>query len=90
MAVVNTYFKKKEEHRMLYKGEERCTQVDYILCRRCKPERNCKVKLAGESVVKQHRMVVYRMALEVQGNRKRMRTETKIRWWKLKEEECCM
>ncbi|KAG2459970.1 CFDP2 protein, partial [Polypterus senegalus] len=31
MAVVNTYFKKKEEHRVTYKSGGRCTKVDYIL-----------------------------------------------------------
>ncbi|KAI5099291.1 hypothetical protein C0J45_11430 [Silurus meridionalis] len=35
MAVVNTYFKKKEEHRVTFKSKGRCTQVDYVLCRRC-------------------------------------------------------
>ncbi|KAI5619406.1 hypothetical protein C0J50_21026 [Silurus asotus] len=35
MAVVNTYFKKKEDHRVTYKSGERCTQMDYVLCRRC-------------------------------------------------------
>ncbi|KAI5100986.1 hypothetical protein C0J45_9972 [Silurus meridionalis] len=35
MAVVNTYFKKKEDHRVTYKSGGRCTQVDYVLCRRC-------------------------------------------------------
>ncbi|MCJ8736300.1 hypothetical protein PDJAM_G00258180 [Pangasius djambal] len=34
MAVVNTYFQKKEEHRVTYKSGDRSTQVDYILCRR--------------------------------------------------------
>ncbi|KAI5107950.1 hypothetical protein C0J45_1544 [Silurus meridionalis] len=35
MAVVNTNFKKKEDHRVTYKSGGRCTQVDYVLCRRC-------------------------------------------------------
>ncbi|KAK3561612.1 hypothetical protein QTP86_010688 [Hemibagrus guttatus] len=34
MAVVNTYFQKREEHRVTYKSGGRRTQVDYILCRR--------------------------------------------------------
>ncbi|KAG2462366.1 CFDP2 protein, partial [Polypterus senegalus] len=59
MAVVNTYFKKWEEHRVTYKSGGRCTQVDYILSRRVnlKEIEDCKM-VAGESVVKQHRMVV--------------------------------
>ncbi|KAI5096116.1 hypothetical protein C0J45_14546 [Silurus meridionalis] len=34
MAVVNIYFK-KEDLRVTYKNGGRCTQVDYVLCRRC-------------------------------------------------------
>ena len=30
MAVVNTYFKKREEHRVTYKSGGMSTQVDYI------------------------------------------------------------
>ncbi|KAI5622223.1 hypothetical protein C0J50_18218 [Silurus asotus] len=82
MAVVNTYFKKKEDHRVTYK-------VAYVLCRRCnlKEIGDCKV-LAGDSVARQHRMVVCRMVLKAKKKRKRVRTERRIRWWKLKEEEC--
>ena len=34
MAVVNTYFKMREEHMLTYKSGGRSTQVDYIICRR--------------------------------------------------------
>ncbi|KAI5104626.1 Fc receptor-like protein 5 [Silurus meridionalis] len=89
MAVVNTYFKKKEDHRVTYRSGGRCTQVDYVLCRRCnlKEIGDCKV-LAGDSVARQHRMVVCRMVLEAKKKRRRVRTERRIRWWKLKEEDC--
>ncbi|KAI5622211.1 hypothetical protein C0J50_18273 [Silurus asotus] len=90
MAVVNTYFKKKEDHRVTYKSGGRCTQVDYVLYRRCnlKEIGDCKV-LAGDSVARQHRMVVCRMVLEAKKKKSsRVRTERRIRWWKLKEEEC--
>ncbi|XP_051784793.1 uncharacterized protein LOC127528352 [Erpetoichthys calabaricus] len=88
MAVMNTYFKKREEHSVTYKSGGRCTQVDYILCRRVnlKETEDCKV-VAGESAVKQHRMVVCRMTLEIK-KRKRVRPEPRIKWWKLKNEDC--
>ncbi|KAI5107981.1 hypothetical protein C0J45_1575 [Silurus meridionalis] len=88
MAVVNTYFKKKEHHRVTYKSGGRCTQVDYVLCRRCslKEIGDCKV-LAGDSVARQHQMVACRIVLEVK-KRRRLRSERIIRWWKLKEEDC--
>ncbi|KAI5606516.1 hypothetical protein C0J50_2015 [Silurus asotus] len=88
IAVVNTYFKKKEEHRVTYKNGGRCTQMDYMLCRRCnlKEIGDSKV-LAGDSV-STHWMVVCSMVLEVK--KKRVRMERRIRWWKLKEEDCSM
>ncbi|KAK3572550.1 hypothetical protein QTP86_000444 [Hemibagrus guttatus] len=88
MAVVNTYFQKREEHRVTYKSGGRRTQVDYILCRRgnLKEISDCKV-VVGESVARQHRMVVCRMTLMV-CKKKRSKIEKKTKWWKLKKEEC--
>ncbi|KAK3571820.1 hypothetical protein QTP86_020578 [Hemibagrus guttatus] len=89
MGVVNTYFQKREEHRVTYKSGGRRTQVDYILCRRgnLKEISDCKV-VVGESVARQHRMVVCRMTLMV-CKMKRSKIEKKTKWWKLKKEECC-
>ncbi|KAK3572156.1 hypothetical protein QTP86_022232 [Hemibagrus guttatus] len=89
MGVVNTYFQKREEHRVTYKSGGSRTQVDYILCRRgnLKEISDCKV-VVGESVARQHRMVVCRMTLMV-CKTKRSRIEKKTKWWKLKKEECC-
>ncbi|MCJ8736308.1 hypothetical protein PDJAM_G00258080 [Pangasius djambal] len=91
MAVVNPYFQKREEHSVTYKSGGRSTQVDYILCRRgsLKEISDCKV-VVGESVARQHRMVVCRMTLVV-CKRKRSKIEVgkKTKWWKLKKEECC-
>ncbi|KAK3574497.1 hypothetical protein QTP86_008387 [Hemibagrus guttatus] len=89
MAVVNTYFQKREEHRVTYKSGGRRTQVDYILCRRgnLKEISDCKV-VVGESVARQHRMVVCRMTFMV-CKKKRSKIEKKTKWWKLKKEECC-
>ncbi|KAK3531580.1 hypothetical protein QTP70_024965 [Hemibagrus guttatus] len=91
MAVVNTYFQKREEHRVTYKSGGRRTQVDYILCRRgnLKEISDCKV-VVGESVARQHRMVVCRMTLMVcKKKRSKIEIEKKTKWWKLKKEECC-
>ncbi|KAK3512337.1 hypothetical protein QTP70_005806 [Hemibagrus guttatus] len=90
MGVVNTYFQKREEHRVTYKSGGRRTQVDYILCRRgnLKEISDCKV-VVGESVARQHRMVVCRMTLMVCKKKKRSKIEKKTKWWKLKKEECC-
>ncbi|KAK3540907.1 hypothetical protein QTP86_004171 [Hemibagrus guttatus] len=91
MAVVNTYFQKREEHRVTCQSGGRRTQVDYILCRRgnLKEISDCKV-VVGESVARQHRMVVCRMTLLVcKMKRSKREIEKKTKWWKLKKEECC-
>ncbi|KAK3567026.1 hypothetical protein QTP86_008974 [Hemibagrus guttatus] len=91
MAVFNTYFQKREEHRVTYKSGGRRTQVDYILCRRgnLKEISDCKV-VVGESVARQHRMVVCRMTLMVcKKKRSKIEIEKKTKWWKLKKKECC-
>ncbi|KAK3510502.1 hypothetical protein QTP70_009139 [Hemibagrus guttatus] len=91
MVVVNTYFQKREEHRVTYKSRGRRTQVDYILCRRgnLKEISDCKV-VVGESAARQHRMVVCRMTLMVcEMKRSKIEIEKKTKWWKMKKEECC-
>ena len=66
LAIVNTYFKKKDEHRVTYKSGGKNTQVDYVMCRRrnLKEMHDCKVIL-NECVAKQHRMVVCKIVLMV-------------------------
>ena len=59
LAIVNTCFKKKDEHRVMYKGDGKNTQVDYVMCRRRNLKEMCDYKvILNECVAKQHRMVV--------------------------------
>ncbi|KAK3570592.1 hypothetical protein QTP86_023645, partial [Hemibagrus guttatus] len=77
--------------KVTYKSGGRRTQVDYILCRRgnLKEISDCKV-VVGESIARQHRMVVCRMTLMVcKTKRSKIEMEKKTKWWKLKKEECC-
>ena len=55
LAIVNTYLKKKNEHRVTYKSGGKSTQIDYVMCRRrnLKKMYNCKVIL-NECIAKQH------------------------------------
>lgn len=87
MAMLNTYFHKREEHRVTYKSGGRTTQVDYILCRRnnLKEVRDCKV-VAGDCVAAQHRMVVCKITL-VERKRKTVRVQPRTRWWKVRNVE---
>ena len=84
MAVVNTFFQKRQEHRVTYSSGGRSTQVDYILCN-LKEISDCKV-VVGESVERQHRMGVCRTTLIVRKMR-RTKAEQRTTWWKLKKEE---
>ena len=47
LAVVNTYLKKNDKHRVTYKSGGKSTQVDYIVCRirDLKEICNCKVNV---------------------------------------------
>ena len=84
LAIVNTYFKKKDEHRMTYKGGGKSTQVDYVMCRRRNLKKMCDCKvILNECVAKQHRMVVCKMGLMVK-KKKAEKVKPKIQWWKLK------
>ena len=89
MAVVNTYFKKREEHRVTYKSGRRSTQMGYIICRRAylKEIGDGKV-IAGDNVAKQYQMLVCSMTLETR-KRKITKAEPSLKWWKLKKEDCC-
>ncbi|XP_061629993.1 uncharacterized protein LOC133478218 [Phyllopteryx taeniolatus] len=91
MAVVNTFFQKRHEHRVTYKSGGRSMQVDNILCRRCnlKEVTDCKVtSKVGESVARQHRMVVCKMTLVVGRKIRKTKAEKRTMWWKLRQDEC--
>ena len=88
LAIVNTYFKKKDEHRVTYKSGGKSTQVDYVMCRRRNLKEMCDCNvIVNECVAKEHRMLVYKMALMVK-KKKAEKVKPKIRWWKLKETSC--
>ena len=53
LAIVNIYFKKKDEHRMTYKSGEKSVQVDYVMCRRRNLKEMCDCKvIVNECVAK--------------------------------------
>ena len=88
LAIVNIYFKKKDEHRVTYKSGGKSIQVDYVMCRRRNLKEMCDCKvILNKCVAKQHRMVVCKMVLMVK-KKKAEKVKPKIRWWKLKETSC--
>ena len=78
MAVVNTYFKKMEEHRVTYKSGGRSTKWTISLCRRAylKEIGDGKV-IAGENLAKQTK------------KGKISKAEPSMKWWKLKKDYSC-
>ena len=85
LEIVNTYFKKKDEHRVTYKSGGKNTQVDYVMYRRRNLKEICDCKvILNECVAKQHCMVVCKMVLMVE-KKKAEKVKPNIRWWKLKE-----
>ena len=87
LAIVNTYFKKKDEHRVTYKSGRKRTPVDYVMCRRKNLKEMCDCKvIVNECVSKQHRMVVCKMALMVK--KKSRESKAKDTMVELKETSC--
>ena len=59
LAITNTYFVKKPAHRVTYSSGRHSLQVDYIMVRRQRIKEVVDTKVVvGESVAKQHRIVV--------------------------------
>ena len=80
LAIVNTYFKKKDEHRVTYKSGGKSTQVYYVMCRRrhLKEMCDCKV-IVNKCVAKQHRIVVCKMDLDGENGEKEKSRESKAK-----------
>ena len=85
LAIVNTYFQKKDEHRVTYKSGRKSSQIDCVICkkRNLKEMCDCKV-IVNECLTKQHCTVVCEMALMMK-KKKAEKVKSKIQWWKLKE-----
>ncbi|XP_042858763.1 craniofacial development protein 2-like [Penaeus japonicus] len=80
MAVIKTYYSKRESHNVTYTSGGRHTQIDYILCRimHLKEGRDCKV-IPGESVAKQHHVVIGKMR-PMSRRRREMKWEEDNTW----------
>ena len=85
LAITNTYFVKKPAHRVTYSSGGRSSQVDYIMVRRQRIKEVVDTKVVvGESVAKQHRIVVSTIIIWTKW-RKAPKLVKRIKWWKLKD-----
>ena len=84
LAIINSYFKKKEEHLMTFKSGKTRTQIDCFLMRANSRRlcRDCEVIL-NECLMMQHMLLV--MDVEIRGAVRRKRTMGmyKVRLWNL-------
>lgn len=64
LKIINTHFKKKQEHLITYKSSNHSTQIDYILSNSnmLKLYKDCKV-IPGNALTSQHRLLVSIMTL---------------------------
>nr|GEY98156.1 hypothetical protein [Tanacetum cinerariifolium] len=96
LAVVNSYFKKRDHHLITFQSRGRCTQIDYLLVRRgdlmaCK---DCKV-FPGEACYFQHRLLAMdtlfkrgqrrRDSLGVAIGTSKTHTDRRESWWLCEE-----
>ena len=88
LALINTFFEKKESRLITYRSGGRESQIDLLLCKRHHliEVSNCKV-INGESVAAQHRMVVIDCRLRNCRKSRTPKMDPKIKWWKLKNTE---
>uniref|UniRef100_A0A1B0CYN4 OBP47-like domain-containing protein n=1 Tax=Phlebotomus papatasi TaxID=29031 RepID=A0A1B0CYN4_PHLPP len=90
-SVVNTYFKKKDDHLITYKSGNTATQIDFITCNRdiLGKFKDCKV-IPGEPLTTQHRLLVADLKVVQQRHNRVNKGPPKIR--KLPEtypKQCC-
>ena len=85
LSIVNSYFRKRDEHLVTFKSGSARTQIDYFLMRASSRRwcRDCKV-LPSEYLAMRHRLLV--LVVDIRGaiRRKRKVGVFKVKWWNLK------
>ena len=80
LALLYTFFEKKEEHLIRFKSRGNRSVLDYIAIRRnhLGKVRNCKV-VPGESLAAQHRLLIADLVVMRKRERRRKR-KTRTKW----------
>ena len=86
LVVVNSFFQKRESHKINYRTGNNRTEIDLLIVRSCQRNkvRNWNV-LAGEHITSQHKPLVYEMWIGRSKQRRRKQRQV-IRWWKYERE----
>jgi len=87
LSIVNSYFRKKEEHLITFKSGNTRTQIDYFLMRANSRRlcQDCKV-IPSECLATQHRLLVIDGEIRGAIRRKRNVGGYKVKWWNLNGE----
>jgi len=91
LSVVNFFFKKKEDHLVIFKSGSVKTRIDYFLTRAdswrfCK---DCKV-IPSECIGSQHRLLVLDVKLKCSKWKKMRVGDPTIKWWTLTSENAML
>ncbi|KAI5740423.1 hypothetical protein M8J76_003694 [Diaphorina citri] len=89
LKIVNTFYKKKDEHLITFKSGTSKTQIDYWLCSRdlASTFKDCKV-IPGEALTSQHRLLLLEsMLIEIKEKKDTIKPVGKIKWFKMSKEE---
>ena len=88
LSIVNSYFRKRDEHLVTFKSGSARMQIDYFLMRASSRRwcRDCKV-LPSECLLTQHRLLVLDVEISRAVRRKRKVRVFKVKWWNLKGEK---
>jgi len=87
LLVVNSLFKKKEDHLVTFKSGSIKTQIDHFLIRANRRRfcKDCKV-IPSEYLGTQHRLLVLDVELKCSKWKKRSVGEPRVKWWNLTKE----
>jgi len=82
--IVNSYFKKKDEHLVTFKSGSTRTQIDYFLLRANSRRmgKDCKV-IPSECLTMQHKLLVTNMVIRSPKRRKKTTRDFRVKWWNL-------
>ncbi|EYB95146.1 hypothetical protein Y032_0163g3482 [Ancylostoma ceylanicum] len=84
LAVVNTFFKKKDEHLVTYRNGGVATQIDYMLMRRKELKNIIDAKvIPSDGIAPQHRLLVMDVRLQHRRPVRPMVSLQRIKWWKM-------
>jgi len=88
LIIINTRFKKWDEHLITYKNVVSSTQIDYFLMRQ-EDRLSCKdyKVMPGECLSTQHRLLILDVRVRNWKRKNHIKQNPKIRWWDLKGEK---